>query len=209
MKEGACTTMTPEQVKGFIKAIGRAVNVVYGTTTICMHNGKLVEVSPQGEWVVIKHMTCPGKKKLKEEFLGFYLKQKPTSGVTTKPIAHWHTLLNMHRTPIFSPRFDGPGRKGSIRFGDFFGVLYIDPQGKTDCNNGRFLYAIHKDGRVLSRVSPKDKDFIKWVYYIHWNWSPGAPLVSMACLQQGTEYQKYWIPEMTRKGITILDIQKG
>lgn len=201
--------MTPEQVRGFIKEVGSAVNVVYGTTTICMHNGKLVEVSPQGQWIVIKHFNCPGKKKLQEEFLGFFLNKKPSSGVKTKPIKAWHHLIDMHRTPTFSPRFVGPAREGTIGFGDFFGVLFTDANGNTNCNNGRFLYAISKNGQVLSKISPKDKGIIKWVVYTHWNWSLGAPLVSKACLKQGTNYRNFWVPEMTRKGPKILEIKKG
>jgi hypothetical protein len=96
--------LTPNQVKGFINSVVTPVNVVYGATTIWMHNGKLLEVPPQGQWVVIKHFNCK-RNNLIPETLGFYLTSKPTSGVKTKGIKRWHFLRDMRRIPTFPPKF--------------------------------------------------------------------------------------------------------
>jgi hypothetical protein len=133
-----------------------------------VHNGKLLK--NLNNTIVVQHFTRSSTKKgpMKPELLTFF-KSKPKN-----PPKKWFLLLDVRRTPNFDPLFCSvtPSKGTVIGSGACIGVRFKTSTTQTgeDVKNGKFVYAVDKNGKRLCTIDTK-KTLPERIVYMHWNWS--------------------------------------
>lgn len=191
------------------------VNVLYYQgNKILNHNGKVYKLGNTNNWVILSHYN-PNQKTggLELNFLGFYMGTKPNPTLPKNvKVASWHKLVAAPRlTPglglsnVQPPIPQPKNPKTSVKSGDCFGVSFLTVSrvngGVTgtryDSRNGRFLYAITYDNKVVWSVPEgKVSSNIKSIVYMHWNTTAGKTAPAFA---NSNNVNSYWIPQMVIK----------
>ena len=192
------------------------VNVLYyEEKKILNHNGKVYKLGITNNWVILRHYNPTENGGLSLNYLGFYMGTKPNpnlpKGIT---VTSWKKLVTAPRlTPglglsTVQPPIPTPPKNATkyVKSGDCFGVSFLTVQRvsgkgvtgtKYDSRNGRFLYAVRYDNKVVWYL-PEGKvgSSIKSIVYMHWNTSTGKTAPSFAT---NKNINNYWISQMVTK----------
>lgn len=193
---------------------GSCVNAIYHVNgQIQNHNGKLYKEGSVQDWVIITHFGHDKTGKLIRDYLGFYKTNKPTNDKIRFPyVKHWYKLAAPPRvTNSFYPQpkstIPAPV-KGRVNFGDCFGVSYRNNKGIIDDHNGKFLYAVTAENKILYSLpqGSVNNTNIKRIVYIHQNFTSGKVLKPKAAEMNPTTY---WLTEtVSREGVHFIEIKK-
>ncbi len=161
-----------------VKSCVGVLYLVNGKGAPQVHNGRLLQ--NLSNRIIVQHFTRKSNKTgpMIPELLTFY-KSKPKN-----PPKRWFLLVDVRRTPNFNPLFCSVIQsKGTvIGSGACIGVRFKTSSTPTgeDVKNGKFLYAVDKNGKKMCTIDTT-KPLPKRIVYMHWNWSikgaQGAVLV--------------------------------
>jgi len=192
------------------------VNVLYYEgKKIRNHNGKVYKLGSINNWVILRHYNPTQKGGLSLNYLGFYMGTKPSPKLPTGiTVMSWRKLVIAPRLipglglSTVQPKIPTPPKNSTmyVKLGDCFGVSFLTVNRVTgkgvtgtkyDSRNGRFLYAVQYDNKVVWYLPEGKVDSsIKSIVYMHWNTSTGKTAPSFATNKNANSY---WIPQMVTR----------